>query len=77
MIKTSSLLGLIEELTDALMATVPDKNCSCHLAPPCNDCVTHSWARELQERSVIAQRELRMVLLIDPKSCVIHQTNLL
>ncbi len=24
----------------------PEKNCSCHLAPPCNDCVEHSAVRE-------------------------------
>lgn len=24
----------------------PEKNCSCHLAPPCNDCVDHSAVRE-------------------------------
>ena len=24
----------------------PEKNCSCHLSPPCNDCVDHSAVRE-------------------------------
>ena len=24
----------------------PEKNCSCHLSPPCNDCVEHSAVRE-------------------------------
>ena len=24
----------------------PEKNCTCHLAPPCNDCVDHSAVRE-------------------------------
>ena len=24
----------------------PEKNCTCHLAPPCNDCVEHSAVRE-------------------------------
>lgn len=27
----------------------PEANCSCHLAPPCNDCVEHAGARELLE----------------------------
>lgn len=68
MIRTASLLELIEELTDYALADVPDKNCSCHIAPPCNDCITYSHQRELAERSRIAQRELRLVLLIDPKN---------
>jgi len=25
---------------------LPDRNCSCHLAPPCGDCETYSFARE-------------------------------
>ena len=24
----------------------PERNCTCHLAPPCNDCVDHSAVRE-------------------------------
>lgn len=24
----------------------PEKNCTCHLSPPCNDCVDHSAVRE-------------------------------
>jgi hypothetical protein len=24
----------------------PDKNCSCHISPPCNDCVDHSGWRD-------------------------------
>lgn len=68
MIRTASLLELIEELTYYALAGVPDKNCSCYIAPPCNDCVTYSHQRELAERSRIAQRELRLVLLIDPKN---------
>lgn len=27
----------------------PDTNCSCHINPPCNDCVDHSQARETKE----------------------------
>jgi hypothetical protein len=28
---------------------IPDRNCSCHLAPPCSDCETWSFAREARE----------------------------
>ena len=28
---------------------VPDRNCSCHISPPCNDCVNHSSARAALE----------------------------
>jgi hypothetical protein len=67
-IRTASLLELIEELTDYACGSVPEKNCSCHIAPPCNDCVTYAHQRELAVRSKIAQRELRLVLLIDPNN---------
>ena len=33
---------------DAL-ADAPDKNCSCHLCPPCNDCVEFGGIREAKE----------------------------
>ena len=68
MIRTASLLELIEELTDYALAGVPDKNCSCHISPPCFDCCNFAHQRELAERSKIAQRELCLVLLIDPKN---------
>ena len=34
----------------------PEKNCSCHLSPPCNDCVDHSAVREffIDARKAIA-----------------------
>lgn len=31
----------------------PDRNCSCHLNPPCNDCVT--WGAEREAREQIAE----------------------
>ena len=68
MIRTASLLELIEELTDYACGPVPEKNCSCHIAPPCNDCITYAHQRELAERSKMAQRKLRLVLLIDPRN---------
>ena len=54
-----ALLGQIERQSAALkLASLalsegveyveepPEKNCTCHLAPPCNDCVDHSAVRE-------------------------------
>ena len=34
----------------------PEKNCTCHLSPPCNDCVDHSAVREffIDARKAIA-----------------------
>lgn len=29
----------------------PDANCSCHINPPCNDCVNNGWRRELITRA--------------------------
>lgn len=28
---------------------VPDKNCGCHISPPCSDCVNYSFLREAVE----------------------------
>ena len=37
-----------EALTDLVDDdTTPEPACSCHLSPPCNDCVNHGWRREL------------------------------
>lgn len=36
----------------------PEPNCSCHISPPCNDCVDHAGAREAFEFAESAlQRE--------------------
>lgn len=32
----------------------PEPNCSCHLCPPCGDCVDHGWMRELMKNAVAA-----------------------
>lgn len=39
------LTGLVEELLDNVY--VPERNCSCHISPPCNDCVENSGLREI------------------------------
>jgi hypothetical protein len=49
-----SLLSALEELLERM--AVPDSNCSCHISPPCNDCVEYGGLRETMEfaRRVIA-----------------------
>lgn len=39
---------LLEALREFLVMTEepPESNCSCHIAPPCADCVNHSGLRE-------------------------------
>jgi len=37
------------ELIDERVARPPDPNCSCHISPPCNDCVKHAGEREAFE----------------------------
>jgi len=37
----------IAALVDTFGWDIPEANCSCHLAPPCDDCVEHSYAREV------------------------------
>lgn len=36
--------GLLEDWYND--SDIPDKNCSCHINPPCNDCITWSVLRE-------------------------------
>lgn len=49
--------AIIRELMECLKAYVPDSNCSCHLNPPCNDCVEHGHERITLEnaKSTIAR----------------------
>lgn len=39
------LLAALELLLER-MELPPDRNCSCHISPPCNDCVDYSGIRE-------------------------------
>jgi hypothetical protein len=41
----AELLASLEQLTN-LIDEPPEKNCSCHLSPPCCDCVDYSGLRE-------------------------------
>ena len=36
-------------LCELLEGQTPNANCSCHISPPCNDCVDHAGTRELIE----------------------------
>ncbi len=57
-VAASNWRGLAEDLAEQLEAFIPERNCSCHLSPPCNDCVDHGYARELLDTiRVCAKRE--------------------
>jgi hypothetical protein len=46
---TRALLGLSREVIEALLEMQirpPVRNCSCHISPPCNDCVEYGGLRE-------------------------------
>ena len=45
----------IEELLE-LIAEPPSANCSCHLSPPCGDCVEHGHARGVIENARLILR---------------------
>ena len=46
-------LALAEELLQGWSGEVdiPDRNCSCHISPPCGDCVTYGGLRDLDEQT--------------------------
>lgn len=44
----SSLCGLMEDLLEN-MVQPPERNCSCHISPPCGDCVDWGGLREVIE----------------------------
>lgn len=52
------VMGLLEELLNNTDEP-PPANCSCHIAPPCNDCVDNSSARELRDRIRTTLAKLR------------------
>ena len=54
----SQMLSALRAVID-LIEEPPDKACSCHINPPCTDCVNHSAAREAFEmvREAIASAE--------------------
>jgi hypothetical protein len=57
---------VIEELINC-MDLIPEPNCSCHIEPPCSDCVDHGWERELQKTAKELIQELKAAQLLLPK----------
>ena len=47
--RISLLAEIGSGLCELVEAQTPTKNCSCHICPPCNDCVDHGHTRELVE----------------------------
>lgn len=41
-----ALTGMIKQLLE-FIDEPPERNCSCHITPPCSDCVEHSHLREV------------------------------
>lgn len=60
----SLVAELIEELV-ALIPSPPARNCSCHLSPPCSDCIEHAWDRDLMARAEQTRKELLALYLIN------------
>ena len=50
------LIYTIESLIE--MNYAPESNCSCHISPPCNDCVDYYRAREVNEHAKSAITKL-------------------
>lgn len=47
----------IEDLL-SLLGEAPERNCSCHISPPCNDCVDWSQHREVVKNAKSLAAEL-------------------
>lgn len=41
----AELRNIVNDFID--IDETPERNCSCHLSPPCNDCVSYGGAREV------------------------------
>lgn len=56
--KDDPLIVWVEELVSEVEYMVPDRNCSCHISPPCGDCEMYSGIREILEnvRHYLKQR---------------------
>jgi hypothetical protein len=53
------MLAALHSLVEGI--DVPESNCSCHISPPCSDCVEHGHVREAleQAQAAIAKAEGR------------------
>lgn len=47
-----AMIEAFDEHTD-----IPDRNCSCHISPPCGDCEAYSFARDAHEEAKAALAE--------------------
>lgn len=54
--RTQRLADLCIELLDEIV--VPEPNCSCHIAPPCSDCVNYGHLRDLVGEARIILTEI-------------------
>lgn len=54
--KINYLHFIIEDLLSYVGAP-PDKNCSCHISPPCSDCVDYSHLRDVIASAKAALKE--------------------
>lgn len=54
-----SMLAALQQVVEAV--EVPEANCSCHLSPPCSDCVDNGFLREVMAsvNAAIAKAEGR------------------
>ena len=52
------LLKALEELLESTEIP-PDRNCSCHISPPCGDCVDYSYLRHSIEKAKAAIAKAR------------------
>jgi hypothetical protein len=52
----------IETILTLIGGEPPDPNCSCHVNPPCSDCVDHQYNRE-------ALADLRKIALMEDGTC--------
>jgi hypothetical protein len=59
----SELLAICKEIPEHLDA--PERNCSCHISPPCEDCIQYEGIREFLER---AKSAVRKVSPVEPTS---------
>ncbi|MFY8215132.1 MAG: hypothetical protein ACOVMP_00850, partial [Chthoniobacterales bacterium] len=58
--ENTDLLIILAHLLECIEEP-PDRNCSCHINPPCSDCVDHGGLREAIEesRAIIAKATAR------------------
>lgn len=53
----------IEDLIQ-FVGPVPEKNCSCHISPPCDDCVAYTQLRTVLDTAKETLRELYTASLL-------------